>query len=156
MAYLIFAFRVALGALLAIAGILKAHDGVVATTTSIAAYRILPAAAVAPLGAALPYLEIFLGGYLVLGLFTRIAASVAAIQFVIFAAAVASLLVRHISADCGCFGSGVATPPSWTHVAGDVALGLVALAIAARGPGAFALDRRLGMGGTVTLGHESP
>jgi uncharacterized membrane protein YphA (DoxX/SURF4 family) len=156
MAYLIVALRIALGALLAVAGILKAHDGVVATTASIAAYRILPTAAVAPLGAALPYLEIFLGAYLVLGLFTRIAATVAAVQFAVFAAAVASLLVRHISADCGCFGSGVATPPSWAHVAGDVALGLVALAIAVRGPGAFALDGRLGTGGTATLGHESP
>jgi uncharacterized membrane protein YphA (DoxX/SURF4 family) len=147
MAYLIFALRLALGGLLIVAGVLKAHDGPAATATSIAGYRILPPSVVAPLGVALPYVEILLGGYLVAGLFTRVAAWVASVQFVVFSFAVASLVVRKIPADCGCFGSGIPTPPSWGHVAGDVALAVAATAVALFAPGAIAVDRRLGTGG---------
>ncbi len=155
MGFVTFALRFVLGSLLLVAGILKAHDGPVRTATSIAGYRILPPGIVAPLGVALPYFEIMLGGYLVVGLFTRVAAVVASVQFAIFSAAVASLVVRRLPADCGCFGSGIATPPSWGHVTLDVALMLAAAAIAAFSPGAFALDRLLGVGGDVNLEHES-
>lgn len=156
MAYVIFAVRVALGALLAVAGLLKAHDGATLTAAAIAAYRIVPAWVVAPLGVALPYLEILLGVYLVAGLFTRVAALVASLQFALFAAAVASLVIRGIAADCGCFGSQVATPPSWAHVAADVALAVFAAGVARYAPGAFAADRLLGTGGTIACGHEAP
>jgi uncharacterized membrane protein YphA (DoxX/SURF4 family) len=146
MAYLIFALRVGLGALLIVAGVLKAHDGPAATATTIAGYRILPAALVAPLGVALPYVEILLGAYLAAGLFTRVAAGIASAQLFVFAGAVASLVIRNIPADCGCFGSALATPPSWGHVAGDLGLALAALLIAFRAPGAFAVDGRLSAG----------
>lgn len=142
MAYLIFAIRLVLGLVLLAAGVLKAHDGPTLTAISIAAYRILPGWVVAPLAVGLPYLEILLGAYLVSGLFTRATAWVAAVQFAVFAVAVASLVVRNIRADCGCFGSGVATPPSWGHVALDCALALAAVLVALRAPGAFAVDRR--------------
>ncbi|GAC1303857.1 MAG: hypothetical protein NVS2B3_06540 [Vulcanimicrobiaceae bacterium] len=147
MAYLIFALRLALGGVLVVAGILKAHDGPALSATFVAGYRIVPAALVAPLAIALPYVEILLGGYLAAGLFTRVAASLASAQFALFAAAVGSLVVRHISADCGCFGSRVATPPSWFHVAADLALAAACAAIAWRAPGAFAVDALLGASG---------
>jgi uncharacterized membrane protein YphA (DoxX/SURF4 family) len=143
MAYVILAIRVVLGLVLVVAGILKARDGPTLTAISIAAYRILPGPVVAPLAVGLPYVEILLGGYLIGGFFTRAAAWFAAAQFVVFAVAVASLVLRHIHADCGCFGSGVATPPTWGHVALDVVLALAAAAVALRAPGAFALDQRL-------------
>ncbi len=154
MAYVIFGLRVALGALLVVAGILKAHDGAALTATSIAGYRILPAALVAPLGIALPYFEILLGGYLVAGLFTRVAALVASVQFAVFSGAVASLVIRQIPADCGCFGSGVPTPPSWGHVAADLGLLLLGALVARYAPGAFAVDSELGSGGTPARQHE--
>ena len=68
MGYLVFGLRLVLGGLLLAAGALKAHDGPALTANSIAAYRLLPPAVVAPLGTFLPYFEILLGGYLVLGL----------------------------------------------------------------------------------------
>ena len=148
MGYLVFALRVAIGGLFLVAGALKVHDGPTSTAATIAGYRVLPGPLVAPLGAALPYGEVVLGAYLVAGLFTRVAATVASAQFVIFAMAVASLVVRHIAADCGCFGSALPTPPSWGHVALDVLLAFVAAGIAWRAPGAFAVDRYLGTGGT--------
>lgn len=146
MAYLTFALRVGLGALLLAAGILKAHDGPAATATSIAGYRVLPPNIVAPLGVVLPYIEIVLGGYLFAGLFTRIIAILASVQFIVFSGAVASLVVRRLPADCGCFGSSVPTPPSWGHVAADIVLAAAAAAIAWHAPGAFAVDRLLGIG----------
>jgi uncharacterized membrane protein YphA (DoxX/SURF4 family) len=142
MAYLTFALRLAIGALLIVAGVLKAHDGPVATATAIAGYRMLAPSIVAPLGVALPYVEILLGAYLVLGLFTRIASWLAAAQFAIFSIAVGSLVVRGIPADCGCFGSSIPTPPTWGHVALDVALAALAVVVAWKAPGAFSLDDR--------------
>jgi uncharacterized membrane protein YphA (DoxX/SURF4 family) len=154
MAIVITIVRVALGLLLLVAGVLKAHDGAAATAATVAAYRILPPVVVGPIGVALPYLEILLGGYLVLGLFTRIAAWIAAGQFFLFGAAVASLVIRQIPADCGCFGSGVRTPPSWGHVAADVALALLACAVARFGPGILTADRWLA-GGARSAGDEA-
>lgn len=148
MAHLIFALRLFVGGLLVVAGVLKAHDGPALTATFVAGYRIVPATLVAPLAVALPYVEIMLGGYLMVGLFTRLAAWLVSAQFIVFAGAVGSLVVRHISADCGCFGSAVRTPPSWGHVAADIALGLGAAAIALRAPGSFALDPLLGTSGS--------
>jgi len=146
-AYVIFALRLLIGGTLVIAGLLKAHDGPVVTAGFVAGYRILPPALVAPLGVALPYAEIVLGAYLLAGFLTRGAAWVATAQFALFAGAVGSLVLRGIPADCGCFGSGVPTPPSWWHVAADVALGAMTAAIALRGPGTYALDRMLAMSG---------
>jgi uncharacterized membrane protein YphA (DoxX/SURF4 family) len=139
----ILVLRVALGLLFVVAGALKAHDGVIATTSSVAAYRLFPPSLVAPLGLILPYFEIFLGAYLLLGLFTRIAAYVSALQLIVFAGAVASLVVRHINADCGCLGSGVSVPPSWGHVAVDLLLAAIAVLVAIRAPGALAVDTAL-------------
>jgi uncharacterized membrane protein YphA (DoxX/SURF4 family) len=153
MAVLVLIARALLGGLFLVAGVFKAHDGIAATASSIAAYRLLPAVVVAPLGLILPYFEIGLGGYLIAGLFTRTAGWIAALQLVVFAIAVGSLVVRHIPASCGCFGSADTMPPSWGHVAADIALALVALGIARFGPGALAVDARLG-GGSALSGSE--
>jgi len=139
----IFLLRVALGALLIVAGVLKAHDGPAVTASTVAGFRLLPPSLNALLGLFLPYFEIGLGLYLGAGLFTRGAGFIAAAQFAIFAAAVGSLVVRHIPANCGCFGAGANTPPSWGHVAVDLLLALAALAIALRPPGRFAVDNVL-------------
>jgi uncharacterized membrane protein YphA (DoxX/SURF4 family) len=154
-AYVVFALRLALGGVLLVAGVLKAHDGPTATAITLANYRILPQPLIAPLGAALPYFEIMLGAYLVAGLFTRIAGWVAAAQFAVFASAVASLVIRNIPADCGCFGSSVPTPPSWAHVGFDCLLVVASAIVAVRAPGAFALDRLLFPSGYFAPGREA-
>jgi uncharacterized membrane protein YphA (DoxX/SURF4 family) len=153
---LIFVLRVALGVLLIVAGVLKAHDGAAVTDSTIAAYRILPPVLVAPLGVLLPYFEIGLGAYLVVGLFVRGAGLVAAAQFVIFAGAVASLVVRQIPANCGCFGAGQNTPPSWGHVSVDLALAGVAVFVALRGPGLLAVDNYLAARSALDETHGTP
>ncbi|MBV8067829.1 MAG: DoxX family membrane protein [Candidatus Eremiobacteraeota bacterium] len=134
--------RVLLGALLLAAGVLKVgHPAELAA--SIAGFRLLPAFVVGPLALALPYIELLLGAYLVAGLFTKVAAAIAAVQFAAYAAAVASAVLRHIPANCGCFGPNDSAVADWPHVFFDVVLAGAALFVAYRGPGAFAVDRKL-------------
>jgi uncharacterized membrane protein YphA (DoxX/SURF4 family) len=134
--------RLVLGGLLIWAGALKIGHPI-DLASAIAGFRLLPPDLVAPLAVILPYFEVLLGLYLLAGLFTRVAAWVAAAQFVIYAAAIASAVVRGIPANCGCFGPGDAAVADWPHVAFDLALAALAILIALRAPGAFALDRRL-------------
>jgi len=79
---------------------------------------------------------------------------IATAQFLVFATAVASLLLRHIAGDCGCFGSVLATPPSWWHVAGDLALASATAFIALHAPGSVAFDRRLEASGPPETSGE--
>lgn len=134
--------RIALGALLVLTGVLKAGHAT-DLAAAIAGFRLLPAGVVAPLALVLPWFEILLGGYLLAGLFTRVAGWVAAAAFASYAGAIASAVLRHIPANCGCFGPNDRAVADWPHVAFDLALALVALFIALGAPGAFALDRRL-------------
>jgi uncharacterized membrane protein YphA (DoxX/SURF4 family) len=139
---LVLVLRVALGLVFAIAGGLKiGHFDVFAS--QIAGFELLPRALIAPLALLLPFVEVLLGAYLIIGLFTRAAAVFAAAQLAVFAAAIASAVVRGISASCGCFGPADQTRTSWPEVVRDLALVLVALIIAWRAPGALALDRRM-------------
>ncbi|HVN69595.1 MAG TPA: MauE/DoxX family redox-associated membrane protein [Candidatus Binatia bacterium] len=138
----VFVVRVLLGGLLLVAGILKVgHPAELAA--SIAAFRLVPAAVAGPLALGLPYVEILLGAYLLVGLFTRAAAIVSTLQFVAYAAAIASAVLRHIPANCGCFGPGDSAVADWPHVAFDLALAGASAFVAAGAPGAFAVDRRL-------------
>jgi uncharacterized membrane protein YphA (DoxX/SURF4 family) len=134
--------RVLLGALLVWAGGAKIGHAT-ALASAIAGFRLLPPDLIAPLAVILPYFEVLLGLYLIAGLFTRVAAWIAAVQFLIYAGVIASAVLRDIPANCGCFGPGDAAVADWPHVALDLALAALAALIALRAPGAFALDRRL-------------
>jgi uncharacterized membrane protein YphA (DoxX/SURF4 family) len=132
--------RAALGLVLVGAGALKiGHAPELAS--AIAGFRLLPVAAIAPLALALPFFEVLLGAYLIAGLFTRAVGFVAAAQFAIYGAAIASAVIRNIPANCGCFGPSDAATADWPHVAFDLALAAVALVIAIGAPGLFAVDR---------------
>ena len=134
--------RLLLGGLLAAAGALKAGDPS-SLAANIAAFRLLPAAIVGPLALALPYLELMLGGYLIVGLFTRVAATLATFEFLSYAAVIASAVVRRIPAGCGCFGPRDTALADWPHVVFDLALAAASAVVAYAAPGAFAVDRIL-------------
>jgi uncharacterized membrane protein YphA (DoxX/SURF4 family) len=139
---LILIARVAIGGVLLIAGALKAgHADTFAPT--IAAFRLLPASLVAPLAVGLPFFEIGLGAYLIIGLYTRVAALIALVEFVVFSAAIASVVVRGLPVACGCFGQGDTAPASWLDVLRDIGLAGVAALIAWRAPGMLSVDRRM-------------
>lgn len=134
--------RVLAGALFIAAGASKAgHFNDLAA--AIAGFRLLPEALIGPLAVVLPFFEIALGAYLVAGLFTRAAAIIGAVQLTIYAAAIASAVVRHIPANCGCFGPGDTAVADWPHVAADLALAAVCALLALRAPGALAIDNRM-------------
>ncbi len=134
--------RVVLGGIFLAAGALKiGHFDLFAS--EIAGFQLLPHAVVAPLALLLPFVEVLLGAYLILGLFTRAAGWFAAFQLAVFAAAIASAVVRGISTSCGCFGPADATMTSWPEVGRDAGLALLAVLVALGAPGALALDRRM-------------
>jgi uncharacterized membrane protein YphA (DoxX/SURF4 family) len=134
--------RVALGGIFLAAGALKiGHFDLFAS--QIAGFQLLPHALVAPLALLLPFVEVLLGAYLILGLFTRGAAWFATFQLALFSAAIASAVVRGISTSCGCFGPTDVTMTSWPEVARDAGLAVLAAFVAWHAPGALALDRRM-------------
>lgn len=99
------ASRLLLGGVFLLAGALKVGHPTV-SARAVQAYQILPFDVAASVGYALPVLEVLLGTLLVLGLFTRPTAVVAALLLVVFMAGIASVWARGLSIDCGCFGQG--------------------------------------------------
>ncbi|HEX3696858.1 MAG TPA: MauE/DoxX family redox-associated membrane protein [Polyangia bacterium] len=98
--------RLALAAVLIVAGVLKLRDPT-AFATEIANYQLLPA--LAPyLAAALPATEVLVGMALLVfpSVWRRSAALAAAAQFAMFLLAVGSAYLRGINIECGCFGTG--------------------------------------------------
>jgi uncharacterized membrane protein YphA (DoxX/SURF4 family) len=137
-----FAVRVLLGALFIFAGATKVgHFNDMAA--AIAGFRLVPEAVIATLAVLLPFFEIGLGLYLLAGLFTRAAAILAAAQLTIYSAAIASAVVRHIPANCGCFGPQDRAKADWPHVFIDLGLAIICLVVAWRAPGLYAVDRHV-------------
>jgi putative oxidoreductase len=140
---LVLVLRVAVGVLFVWAGASKiGHADVFAA--QIAAFGLVPRGFIAPIALLLPFFEVLLGAYLVLGLYTRVAAVVAVVQLAIFAVAIGSAVVRGLSLSCGCFGPADATVTSWPEVARDLIFAAIAGFVAWRAPGMLALDRRIG------------
>jgi uncharacterized membrane protein YphA (DoxX/SURF4 family) len=143
MTLVVLILRVVVGAVFIGAGASKiGHADVFAA--QIAAFGIVPHALIAPMAILLPFFEVLLGGYLVVGLYTRVAALVAVVQLAIFATAIGSAVVRGLSLSCGCFGPGDRTTTSWPEVGRDLVFAAVAAFVAWRAPGMLALDRRMG------------
>jgi uncharacterized membrane protein YphA (DoxX/SURF4 family) len=138
--------RLLLGGVFLVAGALKIPDPA-AAVRAVRAYRLLPDPVVAPVAFGLPVLEIAVGLALVVGVFVRTAAVAAAVLLVVFVAAVGSAWARGLQIDCGCFGHGGAVAAGRTaypaEVLRDLALLLVALALAWRPASRFALGGRL-------------
>lgn len=112
--------RVAVGGLFLVAGITKiGHAADLAS--AITAYRLgLPPPLVAVMAVALPPLEILLGMYLIAGLLLPFSSAIAVTLLALFTIAVASVVVRGVSAPCGCFGPGDNQPSTWLTVVRDV------------------------------------
>lgn len=141
--WIAFVARLGLGGVFLVAGGLKiGHFDLFAS--QIAGFQLLWHPLIAPLALLLPFIEVLAGVYLVLGLFTRFAAWVAALEMALFAAAVASAVMRGITTSCGCFGPNDKTVTSWPEAGRDLAFAAVGVLIALWAPGALALDRRMG------------
>jgi uncharacterized membrane protein YphA (DoxX/SURF4 family) len=135
--------RIVLGVIFVVAGVSKVGHAA-EFAQQIAAFRLLPQPVIAPMALLLPFLEIMVGGYLIVGLFTRIAAWAATLLLLVFDAAIASAVVRGMTLNCGCFGTNDTTVTTWAEVARDAVFVLLAVVVALRPPGMLALDRRIG------------
>lgn len=82
--------------------------------TTAQGYKILTPELIQVYAGWLPWLEILAGVCLILGLFTRFAAGLAALLLTSFLIAVGMVLLRGDAVDCGCFlGGAKASPVSW-------------------------------------------
>lgn len=102
--------RLVVGVVWIVAGAIKLPTPE-SSVTAVRGYQLLPIGTTDLIGHLLPILEIAVGVLLVLGLFTRVAAALSALMQIAFLIGIASVWIRHIPINCGCFGDGGAT--SW-------------------------------------------
>jgi uncharacterized membrane protein YphA (DoxX/SURF4 family) len=139
--------RLAVGAIFLWAGLAKAFD-VQGSMNSVDAYRVLPDGLVRTVAVALPWIEILLGVFLILGLFTRVAAVGSGLLILLFLAALGQAKARGLAIDCGCFGAGGAGDGAgWFDMLRDVFLFATAAFLAWRPDGPLQLDNVIFGGG---------
>lgn len=93
------------------AGFMKAVHPTAEFAAMISAYKLLPAQAVPVLALVLPYLEMWVGLFVMTGMFTRVGPAAAMGLFSVFLFALASALLRGIDlVSCGCFGADSLSP----------------------------------------------
>jgi uncharacterized membrane protein YphA (DoxX/SURF4 family) len=111
--------------------------------SQVAAYDLLPGSLVSPFAYALPFVEVFLGLYLALGLLTRPAAIATSLLMLLFIIALSQAWARGLVLDCGCFG-GIAREKvgAWAVVR-DTALGIPGVLLAVWPARRLSLDARL-------------
>jgi len=107
-------------------------------------YKILPPALINLTALFLPWLELLTGAALILGTKVEGASTIISALLVVFLAAVTSTLLSGISIDCGCFTSSSAgRKTGWALLVQDAALLLLSLHLFFRGPGRFALEKKI-------------
>lgn len=103
--------RVAVAGVLLYAGFQKAVAPAAEFAAAMANYHLFPTAILKPLSIAVPYVEMWIGLFLLTGLHTRWAALAAASLFAGFIAVIGITALRGIDlASCGCFGSDLFSP----------------------------------------------
>jgi len=119
--------RVALGALFIWAAVSKLPD-MAAFAQDVANYRVIPAALVPLLAAAVVGIELLAGIALVTGVMERSAAAVLAVLLGAFTVLLTQALLRGIDLRCGCFGGDERA--SWWTVVRDLVMLATAIAVA--------------------------
>ncbi len=98
--------RIIAGTIFIYAGFLKATAPSEEFAFAIEAYEAFPPFIVTIASLSMPWIEIYLGVFLIFGLFTRISSIVMGLFFIFFELLILSAIMRGLPlADCGCFGS---------------------------------------------------
>lgn len=120
--YVVLATSIAMAAIFTYAGIDKIRDPQ-SFADSVAGFAILPAVLINLLALGLPPFEIA-SGLMLLGPWTRrVGALAIAVLSIIFFTALASALLRGLTLDCGCFGTGAPSRSRmWLELGLDVML----------------------------------
>lgn len=145
--WLTLAFRLILGGVLLVAGALKVSDPY-SSATSVRAYQILPVDLANFLGFILPFAEVVIGIFLIVGIWVRLNAIAGGALMVMFIIAIGQAWIRGISLDCGCFGKGGLLEtdelPVWNYtieIARDIVLAVFAFYIYRFPKGKLGLDK---------------
>lgn len=144
---ILLALRLFLGGVFLLAALVKLKDPQ-QFAFAINAYQVLPTGAkhLVPLATfVVPWLELIAGLLLLLGLWGRAAALVAASLMALFTAAVASVILRDMSITCGCFGKlkgpfGCEGPIGPCKLAENATLLLAGLVLTFAGPGRLSVE----------------
>jgi len=104
------------------------------------AYKLLPGALEAPFAYTLPFMEIAIGLYLLVGLLIRPVAILSCLLMSVFIFAMAQAWARGLSLDCGCFGSLARERVGLGTIVRDAALGIPSLVLAVWPPRRWSLD----------------
>lgn len=120
--------RLVTGGVWIVAGWLKLPDPT-ESVRAVRAYELLPEGVVPTVGHLLPVLEVVVGLALVFGVLTRGAALISGFLFILFIIGIASVWMRGINIDCGCFGGGGAKDNATSAYPWEIArdTGLLAL-----------------------------
>lgn len=100
-----FALRLLLGGAWIYAGATKATH-LSDSISAVFAFRLLPDEPARLIGAMLPFIEIAIGGLLIVGFSTRLSAVASSVLAAVFLIAIISAAARGLRIDCGCFGGG--------------------------------------------------
>ena len=145
--WITFALRLIFGGVLLVAGAIKVTDPY-GSATSVRAYQMLPVHLANFLGFVLPFAEIGLGIFLIVGIWVRFMAVASSILMIAFVIAISQAWVRGISLDCGCFGKGGLIDsgelPVWNYtieIGRDILLALTGAYMFRYPNGKFGLDK---------------
>jgi uncharacterized membrane protein YphA (DoxX/SURF4 family) len=138
-------FRLILGGVLLAAGGLKVGH-LQKSAMAVRAYEVLPISVANVIGYSLPWIEVGLAIFLILGVFVKQSAMASGALMFIFILGIAQAGIRGLSIDCGCFGGGGQVAAGQTkylaEIFRDVGLLAIALAITKFPGGKFGLDRQ--------------
>ncbi|MBX3379789.1 MAG: DoxX family protein [Phycisphaeraceae bacterium] len=113
---------------------------------AINSFKILPEHLVHLAAGAIPWIEVICGILLIIGLWTRAAATLLATLLVVLTVAVASVLLRNLSVTCGCFGKFTLLCPhdkmTWCKVAENALILVPTVLVAIFGGGFLDSDRK--------------
>ena len=137
-------FRLILGGVLLVAGLLK-YQHLDKSQMAVRAYELLPISLANFLGIILPFLEIAIGILLIIGAAVRVSAVVSGLLMVAFSIGIAQAWARGLSIDCGCFGGGGQVEPGTANylpeLVRDAGLALMAIYLFRYPQSKFGLDR---------------
>ena len=139
--YLSFVFRLALGVTFIVSGAGKLPEGG-SFVAKVEDFDLLPEALARFYGTALPWVEIVIGSFLVLGLLLRFASAIGFLTALSFVVANSVQLYRGLNLECGCFGD-IAMLQTRDALVIDIVLLLMALQILFHKGEFLSLDSRI-------------
>ncbi len=133
--------RLFVGAIFLFAGVVKLKRGSNRFLSAIMGYELVPNLVATVVASFLPWMEIVIGGLLILGLWSQFSALVGAMLLIIFSSGIAMSLLRNKDNDCGCFQS--LTPVQWRLVYRNLLLMGLLIPIYMMKGGLWSLDNGL-------------